>query len=191
MLCAQLSRQAAEKHRQRQNCADADGMFLVHSGLMPHCPTAVHLKSFCTVQRLGKRSAPTTKDKTGREAIKKLVQSRWSQTNLPICDCDTVGLVSGFGFSRYVRGATDVDAFEWYAVLSGLSALLLHSCVVQASQGVSGQPSTKQSACVSLDSTFPTRISGRALHCCRKNVFNSMSRLARRNLTLDGADGCG
>ena len=61
-------------------------------------PTAVQMESFITVQRLGMRSASTTKDKTNKK------------TNKSSC------------LSIFVRGATGVDVLEWYAVMGGIFA---------------------------------------------------------------------
>ena len=86
-----------------------------------HCPTALHMKLFCTVQRLGHRSAPQpSHDKTGKHCTAPHVQTSLFETNLLACDGDLVRLASGFGF--YVRGTTSVHVLELYAVMGGMYA---------------------------------------------------------------------
>ena len=73
-----------------------------------------------------------TKDNTRKKQKKKTSRQAAVQLTFSFV-MDTAVLAHLLGFFR----------IEWYAVLSGIAAPILNSCVVEASQGVSGQPSTQ------------------------------------------------
>ena len=167
----------------------------VHSG------QKLNVQMLCTgipsahVQRSGQRSALKHKRQHKEEAYKTSSSPAAVQLTFSFV-MDTAGLAHGPGFCRNVRGAFGVDVLEWYGVMSGIAAPILNSCVVEASQGISGSAFNtivpKQSASISLDLTVTTTY----FRSCTPQLQEECSqlgasRLVYRNRTRDGADGCG
>ena len=142
------------------------------------------MKPFRSVQSLGKRPAFNNKKQDRKEAKKNSFSQAGANSPSHFCDGDTVGLASGL-FRQYVRGAIRVDIFEWYIVLSGISA---------PSSSTRAKSKLLKVSLVSLQLFCRQAIRHHLIghHCCRKDAFNSVSLVLRvEPLTLHGVDGCG